>query len=131
MSTSRRHFLMGSALAAAQRPAVAQSKRPVISKLTLLDVPGDYFRPVAMNAYDTKAVGKTGHIKLARVFLSDGTMGLTVQGYVQIKEPAIAFVKQLLGVSPEDVFRWEGERIAGFGPKYDAAMRAPENNWLE
>ena len=91
METSRRNFLMASAAAGAAGFAAAQSRGPVISKITLLQVPGDYVRPVAMNAYDTKSTGKAGHIKLVRVFLSDGTMGLGVEGYVAIREPGWLF----------------------------------------
>jgi D-galactarolactone cycloisomerase len=131
MQSSRRHFLMGSALAGAASFTAAQSRPPVISKVTLLQVPGDFVRPVAMNAYDTKATGKAGHIKLIRAFLSDGTMGLGVEGYVAIREPGLAFLKQMIGVDPQTVFRWSGERIVGLSPKYAAAIRQPENSWFE
>ena len=118
-------------MAGAASFTAAQSRAPVISKVTLLQVPGDYVRPVAMNAYDTKATGKAGHIKLIRAFLSDGTMGLGVEGYVAIREPGLAFLKQMIGVDPQTVFRWSGERIVGFSSKYEAAMRQPENSWFE
>jgi D-galactarolactone cycloisomerase len=131
METSRRYFLMSAAAAGAARLVSAQSRGPVISKITLLQVPGDFVRPVAMNAYDNKATGKAGHIKLVRVFLSDGTMGLGVEGYVAIREPGLAFLKQMIGVDPQTVFRWQGDRIAGFSPAYEASMRKPENSWFE
>jgi len=118
-------------MAGAASFTAAQSRVPVISKVTLLQVPGDYARPVAMNAYDTKATGKAGHIKLIRAFLSDGTMGLGVEGYVAIREPGLAFLKQMIGVDPQTVFRWSGGRIVGLTPKYEAALRQPENSWFE
>lgn len=129
--STRRHFLAGAALAAAPRPARTQSARPVISKITLLQVPGDYYRPVAMNAYDKKATGKPGAIKLARVFLSDGTLGLGVEGYVAIREVGLAFLKRMIGVDPQMVFRWEGDRIAGFASQFESEMSDPQNKWFE
>lgn len=130
MQTTRRHFLMAATSAAAVRPIAAQ-KRPVISRITLRQVPGDYFRPVAMNAYDDRATGKAGAIRLARVFLSDGTLALGVEGYVAIREPGLTFLKRMIGVDPEAVFRWDGDRVAGFSPAYESDMRDPRNSWFE
>jgi len=130
MQTSRRHFLMAVPAIALARRAAAQVK-PVISKVTLLQVPGDFRRPVAMNAYDNKATGKAGAIKLVRVFLSDGTLALGVEGYVAIREPGLAFLKRMIGVDPETVFRWEGDRISGHQSDYGALLRDPQNSWFE
>src|SRR5947199_5718921 len=121
MQSTRRHFLMAASAAAAARPVAAQTKA-LISKITLLQVPGDYYRPVAMNAYDNKATGKSGAIRLARMFLSDSTTALGVEGYVPIREPGLAFLKHMIGVDPEQVFRWKQDCIAGFNPAYESAL---------
>lgn len=56
---NRRQFLKSSAsvagaavLAPLARPAVGG--KPVITKITILQAPGEFHRPVAMNAYDTR-----------------------------------------------------------------------------
>jgi L-rhamnonate dehydratase len=130
MQTTRRYFLMGAPAIAVARRVAAQTN-PVISRVTLMQVPGDFRRPIAMNAYDNRATGKAGAIKLVRVFLSDGTLALGVEGYVAIRDPGLAFLKSMIGVDPQAVFRWEGARIAGFHPTYEAALRDPQNSWFE
>lgn len=126
----RRLFLKGALLAAMPASLVAGSA-PVISRITMLEVPGEFARPVAQNAYDQRPVGKSGHIRLIRVFLSDGTMGLAVEGYVPIRDPGIAFLKTMIGVNPESVFLWTGDRIVGYAPQYAASMANESNCWFE
>ena len=132
----RRVFLKSALMAtgaAAVKPmsAIGASSVPVISRITILQVPGEFFRPVAQNAYDNRPVGKSGHIRLVRVFLSDGTMGLAVEGYVPIGDPGISFLKQMIGVSPESVFLWQGDRIVGHAPEYAALLKDEHNCWFE
>jgi L-alanine-DL-glutamate epimerase-like enolase superfamily enzyme len=104
---------------------------PAIRKITILQVPGEFARPVAMNAYDKQSVGKSGHIRLARVFLDDGTVGLGVEGYVPIRDPGMAFLKRMIGVRPESVFQWDGDRIVGYTPEFDPLMKDESNCWFE
>ena len=61
-------------------------KWPVINKITMLKVYGEFHRPVAMNAYDPGPKGKSGFSRLVRVVLSDETTGITVKGYIPIKD---------------------------------------------
>lgn len=131
----RREFMKG-ALITAGSAAVTRASRlsataPVISKITILEVPGEFVRPVAMNAYDKYSVGKSGHIRLVRVFLSDGTMGLGVEGYLPIRAAGMAFLKQMIGIRPESIFLWQGDRIAGYAPEYATLLQDENNCWFE
>jgi L-alanine-DL-glutamate epimerase-like enolase superfamily enzyme len=121
---------MATGAAAISRNLLAANS-PAISRITILEVPGEFSRPVAMNAYDTRPVGKSGHIRLVRVFLSDGTMGLGVEGYVPIRDSGLAFLKQMIGVRPETVFLWQGDRIAGYAPDYKSLLQDEHNCWFE
>ncbi|HVT95966.1 MAG TPA: enolase C-terminal domain-like protein [Acidobacteriaceae bacterium] len=130
----RRGFLK-SALMATATAAIADTtfaaESAAISRITILEVPGEFVRPVAMNAYDKRPVGKSGHIRLVRVFLADGTYGLAVEGYEPIRQPALSFLKSMIGVRPEAVFRWQGERIAGYAPEFAQTMSEKNNCWFE
>jgi D-galactarolactone cycloisomerase len=131
----RREFLKSSIVfgAAALWPlrGVAADKTPVISKITILQVPGEFARPVAMNAYDKQSVGKNGAIRLVRAVLSDGTVGLGVEGYVPIKDEGLQFLKTMIGVNPENVFRWDGDHIAGHSDAFAAQIQDERNCWFE
>ena len=133
---NRRQFLKASAsvaAAAAVAPLAhaAVVGKPVITKITILQAPGEFHRPVAMNAYDTEAVGKNGQCRLIRAFLSDGTQGLGVEGYVRIKDDGLRFLKSMIGADPEAVFRWDGDLIKGFAPEYAARLTDEKNCWFE
>lgn len=122
-------LMMTGAAALPERLVAADS--PAIAKITILEVPGEFARPVAMNAYDKQPVGKAGHIRLVRVFLNDGTIGMAVEGYEPIREPGMKFLKSMIGVKPEAVFRWDGERIAGHAPAFAAVLADKRNCWFE
>src|ERR1700754_4606804 len=81
---SRRNFMKLSALLGSTsvmaRAGVSIGRSPAIMKITILQVPGDFARPVAMNAYDTRPVGKNGAIRMIKIHLSDGTVGIGVEG---------------------------------------------------
>ena len=130
----RRQFLKSSASlagAAVLRPLAQASGKPVITKVTILELPGEFHRPVAMNAYDTRAVGKNGQCRLVRAFLSDGTQGLGVEGYVRIREEGLGFLKGMIGADPEAVFSWDGDLIKGFAPEYVARLTDEGNCYFE
>jgi len=110
---------------------LATDNAPVISKITILRVPGEFARFVAMNAYDKQSVGKNGAIRLVRAFLSDGTVGLGVEGYVPIKDDGLQFLKSMIGVNPENVFRWNGDYIAGHSDAFAAQLHDEKNCWFE
>lgn len=133
-SIDRRWFmksaLMGAGAVAAPA-SVIRADSPPISKITILDVPGEFARPVALNAYDKRPVGKSGHIRLVRVFLADGMVGLAVEGYKPIREPGIKFLKSMIGLKPEAAFRWDGERIAGYASEFAEPLAEPSNCWFE
>lgn len=130
----RRSFVK-SALIATAAAAIPESDfavdSPVITRITILEVPGEFARPVAMNAYDKRPVGKSGHIRLVRVFLTDGTMGLAVEGYEPIRDPGMKFLKRVIGVKPETIFRWQGEHIVGYAPEFSQEMADRNNCWFE
>lgn len=130
----RRAFIETAVMAtgAAVLPArLFAADSPAISKITILEVPGEFVRPVAMNAYDKRPVGKSGKIRLIRVFLADGKVGIAVEGYEPIREAGMKFLKSMIGVKPEAVFLWGGEHIAGHAPDFAAAMADKNNCWLE
>lgn len=132
----RRQFLKSSASvagAAVLGPLVHQAggAKPVITKITILQVPGEFRRPVAMNAYDKKPVGKNGESRLVRAVLSDGTQGLGVEGYVRIQSDGLRFLKGMIGVDPETVFLWDGGFIKGFAAGYAAQLTEEGNCWFE
>lgn len=132
--TDRRGFLKSALMAtgaAALPRGILAADSPAISKITILEVPGEFARPVAMNAYDKRPVGKSGHIRLVRAFLTDGTMGLGVEGYEPIRESGIRFLKSMIGVRPESVFRWESDRIVGYAPLFRDMMWDKSNCWFE
>jgi D-galactarolactone cycloisomerase len=134
---SRRHFVrsaLGASLLCVAPPAPAFVRRlggaPVIQRITLLSVPGEFNRFVAMNAYDRAPKGKTGSIRVARVHLSDGTAGMGVVGY-QFDDRTVAELRRLIGVDPLALHRWEGDRIRGFAPAYDGMLRELHLAWVE
>ena len=134
--TDRRQFLKSTASVAgavALRPIskAAAERKPVISKITILRVPGEFHRPVAMNAYDKESVGKNGSIRLVRAFLSDGTVGLGVEGYVPIRENGLQFLKSMIGIDPEAAFIWEGGLIKGHHQAFAAQLGGEEHCWFE
>lgn len=134
--TDRREFLKSSSsvLGAAvlgQLVNAASPKKPVMSKITILQVPGEFRRPVAMNAYDKKAVGKKGAIRIVRAILSDGTVGLGVEGYVPINEDGLRFLKSMIGIDPETMFLWESGFIKGYSAEYATQLKDERNCWFE
>jgi D-galactarolactone cycloisomerase len=137
-AVSRRDFLRaaGAVTLSAATPLVApavhrrRGAAPVIERITLLSVPGEFARPVAMNARDTAVKGKTARVRLARVVLTDGTTGLGVVGY-RYDERTVAELRRFIGVDPRAVYRWEGDRIRGFAPAYEAPLRDAFVAWLD
>jgi len=128
---SRRALMAAGSAAVLPVGRLSAAAGPVISRITILQVPGDFVRPVAQNAYDERPVGKSGHIRLVRVFLSDGTVGLGVEGYAPIRDPGMAFLKQMIGVRPESMFLWQGDRIAGHATEFAAQLQDQNNCWFE
>jgi L-rhamnonate dehydratase len=135
-SVDRRQFLKSTASvagAAALSPLIRAGTggKPVIAKITILQVPGEFRRPVAMNAYDKESVGKNGAIRLVRAILSDGTVGIGVEGYVPIRENGLQFLKGMIGTAPEAVFAWDGDFIKGYSPDFEARLKDERNCWFE
>jgi len=134
VSFSRRTFLRttaGSVTLAALNPVDTFGREtprpgPTIDRVTVLEVPGSFNRPVAMNAYDDAPKGKSGTIRVITLTLSDGTTGLGVEGYSDIDSETVAGVKEtMIGTNPLDVYQWNGERIRGLAPKYQAFIENP------
>jgi hypothetical protein len=85
----------------------------------VLRVPGAFYRPIAMNAYDDAPKGKRRTIRLVRTVLEDGTVGLGVEGYDRIDDETVAGLKKrMIGTNPLDVYVWNGDRIQGVAPGY-------------
>ncbi len=118
---SRRTFLRRAAsagvAAAVAPPAVSvasPSSAPPIRKVAVLRVPGAFYRPSAMNAYDDGPKGKTGSVRLVRLVLADGTTGVGVEGYARIDEKTVKGLRQrVLGADPLAMYAWKDGRIQG------------------
>lgn len=115
----------------ADAPPLVRTGQPVIDRITVLRVPGSFYRPIAMNAYDRAPKGKDGSIDLARIILSDGTVGVGERGYVRFDDTAAAGLERLIGIHPADVYRWDGERIAGYAPHYRSFFEDMRFAWIE
>ena len=139
MSFSRRTFIRlasGSVALTAYNPLVSLGKHsgsaPEVDSVSVLEVPGSFNRPVAMNAYDDAPKGKAGTIRMVQLSLSDGTTGLGVEGYSSIDEQTVAGVREnLIGINPLDVYRWDGDRISGLASEYRAIIQNPRYAWFE
>lgn len=124
----------GMALTLAAPFSVLSSNRqsgPSIKEITILPVPGEFYRPIAMNAYDKQPKGKAGVTKLVRVILDDGTEGVGVEGYRRIDEDTIKGLKKMIGVSLNDIYDWDNERIIGFSQKYSSFFQNPKFAFFE
>lgn len=137
---SRRTFLRlaaaaGSGLALAPLAGWTRSSvppAPAIRKITVLRVPGAFYRPIAMNAYDDAPKGKTGTIRLVRAVLEDGTIGLGVEGYHRIDEKTVAGLKEhILGTNPLEFYNWDGDTIQGIAPEYEDFLTHMRFAWFE
>ncbi len=138
--TSRRTFLrtaFTSAALAGLSPTTAWrawsgQEAPPIEKITVLRVPGAFHRPIAMNAQDEEAKGKTGSIRLVRVVLADGTTGLAVEGYDPIDEDTIAGLKEkMIGTNPLRAYTWSGDQIQSLAPDFQDFLLDPKYAWFE
>jgi L-alanine-DL-glutamate epimerase-like enolase superfamily enzyme len=134
---TRRTFLRsaaGAALLGVVPPVPAFVRRlgaaPVIERITVLRVPGEFNRFVAMNAYDAAPKGKTGTIRVARVDLSDGTSGVGVVGY-RFGDATAADLRRLIGQDPLAIHQWDNQRIRGFAPAFDELLRELHVAWIE
>lgn len=139
-SYSRRTFLRlavaagaGTALApAAGGRQTAVPPAPAIRKITILRVPGAFYRPIAMNAYGDGPAGKTGTVRLVRAVLEDGTVGLGVEGYDRIDEKTVAGLRErIIGTNPLELYAWDGDTIQGMAPEYRAFLTSTQYAWLE
>lgn len=141
MACSRRTFLRTAASSAAlvaASPTEAFGRRRAtpsgltIDRVTAVEVPGSFYRPIAMNAYDDAPKGQAGTIRVVTMTLSDGTTGLGVEGYAQVDDETVAGIEDtLLGINPLDVYQWDGDRIRGLHPKYRSFFQDTRYAWLE
>lgn len=112
--------------------AWSRPQAPAIEKITVLRVPGAFYRPIAMNAYDDAPKGKTGTIRLVRTVLEDGTVGLGVEGYNRIDDQTVAGLKErMIGTNPLEVYSWNGGRIQGVAPDYQDFLLDTTFAWFE
>lgn len=112
----------------------SSTQAPVIEKITVLRVPGQFYRSIAMNAYDDRPKGQTGTTRLVRLILSDGTYGLSVLGYSQysgIDEKVKKGLKELIGTSPLDFYEWNGDTITGVAEPFRSIISDVDYAFLE
>lgn len=140
MASSRRGFLRtvaGTAAFTGLRPlrtldVLTGRSEPTIDRVTAVEVPGAFSRPVAMNAYDDAPKGQAGTIRLVKLTLSNGTTGVGVEGYSRIDKETVAGIEEkMIGANPLDVYRWEGDRIRGLKPDFQAFIQDPKYAWVE
>jgi L-alanine-DL-glutamate epimerase-like enolase superfamily enzyme len=136
---SRRTFLRtalaagaGTALAPATAWGTSPPAAPTIECITVLRVPGSFYRPVAMNAYDDAPKGKAGTVRMVRLVLSDGTTGVGVEGYDRIDDATVQGLQErVLGTNPLAMYRWDGDRIQGVAPDAQDLLLGVRYAWLE
>lgn len=106
-------------------------KGTAIEKITALPVQGEFYRPIAMNAYDRGPKGIGGRTSILRVVLDDGTEGIGILGYRRINDDKIEKIKQLIGITPAEIYQWEGEQIVGFADKFRPLLTDPNFAFIE
>lgn len=106
-------------------------KGAVIKEIRVLPVPGEFYRSIAMNAYDRGPKGITGRTRIIRVILSDGTEGAGILGYRRINDKKIKELRKLIGVSPEELYNWRGDTIDGFSDLFSTRLSDPEYAFIE
>jgi L-alanine-DL-glutamate epimerase-like enolase superfamily enzyme len=104
---------------------------PSIKQITVLPVPGEFYRPIAMNAYDNRPKGIMGETSIVRIILDDGTEGIGILGYQRIDEKTIEGLRRLIGKSPTDIYQWDGEKIVGFSDEYRTELTDPKYAFIE
>lgn len=107
------------------------NSNPVIDKITIMRVPGEFYRSIAMNAYDNKPKGKTGSIRLIRVIMNDGRQGLGVEGYSRINKKSIDVLQKLIGKDPQKFYNWSDDQITGFTDTYRSIFQNPSYAFME
>lgn len=106
-------------------------KNPVIKEITVLSVQGEFYRPIAMNAYDNAPKGITGQTSVVRVILDDGTQGIGILGYRRVDDKAKEVLQSLIGTSTEEIYQWNGEKITGFSKEHRAQFTDPDFAFIE
>lgn len=104
---------------------------PAINEITILPVAGEFYRPIAMNAYDDTPKGKSGSTKLVRVILNDGTEGIGIEGYRRVDEETVKGLQKFIGVNLEDIYKWQNSQIIGFSDKYRSFFQNPKFAFFE
>lgn len=135
-SISRRSFLRmgaGTALSVITPFNILSSfgAEPVIKEIRALPVPGEFYRSIAMNAYDDAPKGITGKTTVVQVILDDGTRGVGILGYRRIDDKSTGFLKELIGKSPSELYAWKNGRITGFSKPCRAQMTNPDYAFIE
>lgn len=105
---------------------------PPIRQITVLSVPGAFYRPIAMNAYDDAPKGKTGTIRIVRATLEDGTVGIGVEGYDRIDEETVSGLRErMIGTDPLEVYDWSGDTIVNVASDYEEFLLSTRYSWFE
>lgn len=93
-----------------------EKKNPTIKSITLFRSTGNFVRFIGMNAYDTAPKGINANNPLAKIVLSDNTIGIGPTGYTKITDTILEKIKPLIGVDPFTLYNWSGDRITGVAP---------------
>lgn len=104
---------------------------PVIEKITALPVQGEFYRPIAMNAYDRRPKGTGGRTSILRIVLDDGTEGIGILGYRRINDKKIEKLQKLIGRTPSEIYHWEGNHIKSFADEFQTLMTDPNFAFIE
>lgn len=104
---------------------------PAIEKITALPVQGEFYRPIAMNAYDRGPKGIGGRTRILRVVLDDGTEGIGILGYRGINDEKVERLQKLIGTTPSEFYQWEGDYIKGFADEFRPLLIDPNFAFIE
>jgi len=104
---------------------------PTIEKITALPVQGEFYRSIAMNAYDRGPKGIGGRTSILRVVLDDGTEGIGILGYRGINDKKIDRLRELIGITPSEIYQWKEDRITGFAEPFRPLLTDPEFAFIE
>lgn len=104
---------------------------PVIEKITALPVQGEFYRPIAMNAYDCGPKGIGGKTSILRVVLDDGTEGIGILGYRRINDKKAEKLQNFIGKTPTDLYQWKGDQITGFADEFRPLLTDPDFAFIE
>lgn len=116
MTSTRRTFLASTTTVIGAACAVTAPAK--ITSIALATIQGNFHKFVAMNSYDNEPKGTRYTNTLLRISTDAGVEGVGVMGYTRPNAAFLSDIHSLIGVSPEALYEFRDERIAGRSPAY-------------